>query len=78
MSNLARILGKPNGKPSFAPNKRWVLPSDLVGLEFEYEGVLNPTLPRHTYADLFKYHEEQSLKDSGAEYVFAIVFFRWL
>lgn len=75
MSNLARILGKPNGKPSFSPDKRWVLPTDLVGLEFEYEGVEDPTLPRHTYADFFTYHEEHSLKDQGAEFVFTAPLF---
>lgn len=75
MSNLARILGKPNSKPSFSPDNRWVLPTDLVGLEFEYEGVENPNLPSHTYADFFAYHEETSLKDHGAEYVFAAPLF---
>lgn len=70
MSNLARILGKPNGKPSFTPDNRFILPTDLVGLEFEYEGVEDSSLPRHTYADFFTFHEEQSLKDRGAEFVF--------
>lgn len=75
MSNLARILGKPNGRPSFAPDNRWILPSDLIGVEFEYEGVKDQELPKHTYADFFKFHEETSLKDNGAEYTFATPLF---
>jgi len=40
-------------------------------LEHEYEGVLNRNLPVHSFADFWTYHEEGSLKDNGAEYVFS-------
>src|SRR3569833_281985 len=68
--SVADILGKSKGRPTYTSDNRWVLPSGLMGWEFEYEGVRNHVLPRHPYADLWVHHEENSLKDSGAEYVF--------
>jgi hypothetical protein len=44
-------------------------------LEHEYEGVKEPALPRQTCADFWTHHEEGSLKDYGAEYVFATPLF---
>lgn len=73
--SLARILGKPRGRQSFVADSRWVLPTCLIGVECEYEGVKDSTLPKHTYADFWSYHEEGSLKDNGAEYVFATPMF---
>lgn len=73
--SLARILGKSKGQQSFVPDERWVLPSSFIGLEHEYEGVKQSTLPKHTFADFWTYHEEGSLKDNGAEYVFATPLF---
>lgn len=73
--SLARILGKSRGRQSFISDSRFVLPTSFIGLEFEYEGVKNPTLPSHTFADFWTYHEEGSLKDHGAEYVFATPMF---
>jgi hypothetical protein len=46
-----------------------------MGWEFEYEGVSNKELPNHTFADFWEYHEERSLYDRGAEYVFATPLF---
>lgn len=68
--SLARILGKPKGRQSFISDSRWVLPSSFIGVEVEYEGVKERNLPKHTFADFWTYHEEGSLKDNGAEYVF--------
>jgi Putative amidoligase enzyme len=69
--SLARILGKQTGRPSYMSDSRWVLPTCFIGLEHEYEGVENRTLPKHTFADFWQYHEEGSLKDNGAEYAYA-------
>lgn len=68
--SLSRILGKPQGSHSFAGDSRWVLPSCMMGWEFEYEGVEDRVLPRHTFSGFWTYHEEGSLRDSGAEFVF--------
>lgn len=68
--SVARILGKPREEKLFVPDPRWVLPTNLLGLEYEYEGVEDRTLPNHTHAALWTYHEEGSLRDDGAEYVF--------
>lgn len=68
--SLARILNKSKGKQSYITDSRWVLPASFIGLEHEYEGVLESTLPNHSFANFWAYHEEQSLKDHGAEYVF--------
>jgi Putative amidoligase enzyme len=68
--SLSRILGKPKGAHSFAKDPRWVLGESMIGLEFEYEGVRNRQLPINTFAGFWSYHEEGSLKDNGAEYVF--------
>lgn len=73
--SLARILGKSQGRQSFMSDTRWVLPTSFIGLEHEYEGVKDSTLPKHTFADFWTYHEEGSLKDHGAEYVFATPMF---
>jgi len=73
--SLARILGKSRGRQSFISDPRWVLPTSFIGLEHEYEGVKDLTLPDHTFADFWTYHEEGSLKDHGAEYVFATPLF---
>src|SRR6185312_4452554 len=67
--SLSRVLGKPKGKQSFKIDSRWVLPECLIGLEHEYEGVKDRTLPIHSFSELWSYHEETSLKDLGAEYV---------
>lgn len=69
--SLARILNKKQGRQAFLSDSRWVLPTCFIGLEHEYEGVKEPTLPKHTFSDFWTYHEEGSLKDYGAEYVFA-------
>lgn len=73
--SLARILGKTRGLQSYVSDARWVLPTSFIGLEHEYEGVKDSTLPRHTFADFWAWHEEGSLKDNGAEYVFATPMF---
>lgn len=73
--SIARILGKPMGRQSFTSDSRFVLPTSLIGVECEYEGVKNAVLPKHTFADFWTHHEEGSLKDSGAEYVFAAPLF---
>lgn len=73
--SLARILGKSRGRQSFISDSRWVLPTSFIGLEHEYEGVKDSSLPKHTFADFWTYHEEGSLKDNGAEYVFATPLF---
>lgn len=73
--SLARILGKSKGRQSFVSDSRWVLPTTFIGLEHEYEGVKDQALPNHTFADFWTYHEEGSLKDHGAEYVFATPLF---
>jgi hypothetical protein len=73
--SLARILGKSQGRQTFISDSRWVLPTSFIGLEHEYEGVKDRTLPKHTYADFWTHHEEGSLKDHGAEYVFATPMF---
>lgn len=73
--SLARILGKSRGRQSFISDSRWVLPTSFIGLEHEYEGVKENSLPKHTFADFWTQHEEGSLKDSGAEYVFATPMF---
>lgn len=73
--SLARILGKSKGRQSYISDSRWVLPASFIGLEHEYEGVENRTLPKHTLADFWTYHEEGSLKDNGAEYAFATPLF---
>lgn len=73
--SLARILGKTRGLQSYVSDARWVLPTSFIGLEHEYEGVKDSTLPRHTFADFWAHHEEGSLKDYGAEYVFATPMF---
>lgn len=64
------MLGKPRENRSFASDSRWVLPQSLIGVEYEYEGVKDRHLPVHNYAGLWDFHEEGSLRDSGAEYVF--------
>jgi Putative amidoligase enzyme len=73
--SLARILGKSRGRQSFVSDSRWVLPTSFIGLECEYEGVKDTTLPKHSFADFWTQHEEGSLKDSGAEYVFTTPLF---
>lgn len=73
--SLARILGKQKGRQSYIADSRWVLPSCFIGLEFEYEGVENSNLPKHTFADFWAYHEEGSLKNNGAEFVFSVPLF---
>lgn len=73
--SLARILGKSKGRQSFISDSRFVLPTSFIGLEHEYEGVKDSTLPKHTFADFWQYHEEGSLRDNGAEYVFATPMF---
>lgn len=72
---LAKILGKSKGRQSFISDSRWVLPTAFIGLEHEYEGVKNTALPSHTFSDFWTHHEEGSLKDHGAEYVFATPMF---
>lgn len=69
--SLSRILNKPKGISSFASDTRWVLPTQLIGYEVEYEGVKDRYLPDHSYANHFQYHREGSLRDNGAEYVFS-------
>lgn len=73
--SLARILGKTRGLQSYISDPRWVMPTSFIGLEHEYEGVKDSTLPKHTFADFWAHHEEGSLKDHGAEYVFATPMF---
>jgi Putative amidoligase enzyme len=73
--SLARILGKSKGRQTFISDSRWVLPQSFIGLEHEYEGVKDSTLPKHTFADFWTYHEEGSLKDNGAEFVFTTPLF---
>ncbi len=73
--SLARILGKSVGRQSYISDSRWVLPTSFIGLEHEYEGVKTSTLPKHSFAEFWAYHEEGSLKDNGAEYVFATPLF---
>lgn len=69
---LSQILGKPKGSHKFAADSRWAISDDrgMMGWEFEYEGVATRTLPINTFAGFWSYHEEGSLKDHGAEYVF--------
>lgn len=73
--SLARILGKAIGRQSFISDSRWVLPTSFIGLEHEYEGVENSSLPKHPFAEFWTQHEEGSLKDNGAEYVFSTPLF---
>jgi hypothetical protein len=73
--SIASIMGKVKSRPSFTPDKKWVLPDCLLGVEFEFEGVVDKKLPKHTFADFWVYHEETSLKNEGAEYVFSTPLF---
>lgn len=68
--SVSKVLGKPRENKLFVPDPRWVLPTTLLGLEYEYEGVHDRNLPHHTHASLWQYHEEGSLRDAGAEFVF--------
>lgn len=43
---------------------------DLLGLEFEYEGVRDARLPNTYPLDLFSTHDDDSLKNYGKEFVF--------
>src|SRR6185437_2412085 len=73
MSEIGSLLGKPKETKAYAPSEKWVLPKSLIGLEFEYEGVVdppqflydNPTIPT-----FWKTQREDSLKDFGCEFVF--------
>lgn len=71
--SMASILGKPQEKKVFSPDARFVMPSTLIGMEFEYEGVEKPSAVHESgspFAGLWEQHREDSLKDLGAEYVF--------
>lgn len=70
------MLGKSSDIRQFSPDARLVLPTCRLGLEFEYEHVPNKNLPaKEGWTALYKYHEDNSLKDRGAEYVFATPLF---
>lgn len=72
MANVSSLLGKPRDSRSFAEDKRFVLPDTRLGLEFEFEKVENNKLPKDSpEAMLWEFHRDDSLKDKGAEYVFA-------
>lgn len=73
--SLAKIFKKTRGRQTYVSDSRWVMPTSFIGLEAEYEGVKDRNLPPHTFADFWQYHEEGSLKDFGAEYVFSTPLF---
>lgn len=69
--SLGRHLRKPSEPRKYAGWEGFVLPNCNIGLEFEFEGVHNQELPsREAWASLWEFHEDRSLRDGGAEYVF--------
>lgn len=73
--NLGELLGHSQDTKTYEPWDGFLLPNCRIGLEFEFENVrvrLHED-PRQTSADwrsLWEYHEERSIRDNGAEYVF--------
>jgi hypothetical protein len=71
--SVSKILQKPKDAKLFTPDERWVLPNTQIGMEFEYEGVKDPEFiltSTDPYAALWVLHNDDSLKDYGAEYTF--------
>lgn len=71
MAEVSRILGKPKNLKRYTPDNRLVLPRDLIGLEFEYEGVKDPGgFFDEELALFWTLHRDDSLKDYGSEFTF--------
>lgn len=72
MAAISALMGMQKDVRSFSPDERFVLPETRIGIEFEFEGVRNNILPAsEKYSDMWQFHRDDSLKNNGAEYVFA-------
>lgn len=71
-NTLGMLLGKTSDTRVFRPDPLWVLPDTRIGVECEFEGVPPKPLavndPRVGY---WEQHQDNSLKDQGAEFTFA-------
>lgn len=77
-NEIGTLLGKPKEDKKYQPDDRWILPKSLIGVEFEYEGVIDPNTFFYENPTLTAYwsaHREQSLKDHGCEFVFRVPMF---
>ena len=73
--NLTSVWGhnKPRNKYSESPH--WVLPKELIGVEFEYEGVLIRSIAAEEYNTYYTAVDDGSLRDEGKEFVFTTPLF---
>jgi hypothetical protein len=72
MTNLGTLLGIPKEVFRHEEDKRLVLPSCRVGVEFEFEGVREGgDLPKEEWAAYWKGDQDRSLHDHGWEYMFS-------
>lgn len=65
-------LGFALPRPPSAPDDTLVLPTGLIGLEFEYENISTiPNEREHDWAVLYTRHEDHSLRGNAWEFVFS-------
>jgi hypothetical protein len=67
---IGQSVGRPPDTRSYEKWEGFVLPDRRVGLEFEFENVRNQILPDKSWAKMWEIHEERSIRNHGAEYVF--------
>jgi len=68
--SLGKMLGHSQDVRKYEGWDGFILPTCRLGLEFEFEGVRRQILPDRQWAQLWTFHEERSIRDQGAEYVF--------
>lgn len=69
--NLTAIWGHNKSKKAYKASESWVLPDEMIGLEFEYEGVDAISIPAKEYSLYFDMVDDGSLRDNGKEFVFS-------
>lgn len=69
--NIGQFVNHPPDTRTYGGWDGFVLPTTYVGVECEYEKVMNRDLPtKKAWSRHWVYHDETSLKDHGAEYAF--------
>jgi hypothetical protein len=70
MAKVGKVFGFPSDARKHTPDNNWPLPKQLLGLEFEAEGVGN--FNRDEFERYYNWKEDGSLRDQGLEFVFSV------